>query len=173
METPGSKSEVSWTWPKVTTADFLGALDAAAEAADCRAVLAIDALNERHGIALWESRLPGFIRLVQKFPRLALVLTVRSTYFRFLPTERPGARCSPRLRRPRRRRSKGLPRPTWHRATQLSEPGEGVREPAVPSNLLRVPRHRGPQAASQGHGRRHSHLRLLPNGGWRTRSRGS
>jgi len=70
---------------QVTNADFLGALDAAAEAADCRAVLAIDALNERHGIALWETRLPGFIRLVQKFPRLALVLTVRSTYYRFLP----------------------------------------------------------------------------------------
>ncbi len=69
----------------VTTADFLGALDAAAEAADCRAVLAIDALNERHGIPLWETRLPGFIRLVQNFPRLALVLTVRSTYLRFLP----------------------------------------------------------------------------------------
>ena len=70
---------------EVTNADFLGALDAAAEAADCRAVLAIDALNERHGIALWETRLPGFMRLVQKFPRLALVLTVRSTYYRFLP----------------------------------------------------------------------------------------
>ena len=70
---------------QVTTADFLGALDAAAEAADCRAVLAIDALNERQGIALWEPRLPGFIRLVQKFPRLALVLTVRSTYLHFLP----------------------------------------------------------------------------------------
>lgn len=70
---------------QATTADFLGALDAAAEAADCRAVLAIDALNERHGIALWETRLPGFIRQVQTYPRLALVLTVRSTYFRFLP----------------------------------------------------------------------------------------
>jgi hypothetical protein len=70
---------------QVSNADFLGALDAAAEAADCRAVLAIDALNERHGIALWETRLSGFIRLVQKFPRLALVLTIRSTYFRFLP----------------------------------------------------------------------------------------
>ncbi|MDY0976118.1 hypothetical protein SOM61_14185 [Massilia sp. CFBP9012] len=70
---------------QVTNDNFLGALDAAAEAADCRAVLAIDALNERHGIALWETRLPGFIRLVQKFPRLALVLTIRSTYFRFLP----------------------------------------------------------------------------------------
>lgn len=72
---------------QVTTANFLGALDAAAEAAGCRAVLAIDALNERHGIALWETRLPGFIRLLQTFPRLAVVLTVRSTYFRFLPLQ--------------------------------------------------------------------------------------
>jgi len=70
---------------QVTDADFLGALDAAAEASECRAVLAVDALNERHGIALWETRLPGFILLVQSFPRLALVLTIRSTYFRFLP----------------------------------------------------------------------------------------
>ena len=70
---------------QVTNADFLGALDAAAEAADCRAVLAIDALNERNGIALWETRLPGFVRRVQKLPRLALVLSVRSTYFGFLP----------------------------------------------------------------------------------------
>lgn len=75
---------------QITTADFLGALDAAAEAADCRAVLAIDALNERHGIALWETRLPGFIRLMQTFPRLALVLTVRSTYFHFLPLKTLG-----------------------------------------------------------------------------------
>jgi len=70
---------------QVTNADFLGALDAAAEAADCRAVLAIDALNERHGIALWETRLLGFIHQIQKFPRLALVLTIRSTYLPFLP----------------------------------------------------------------------------------------
>lgn len=70
---------------QVTTGDFLGALDAAAEAAGSRAVLAVDALNERHGIALWEQRLLGFISHVQRFPRLALVLTVRSTYLHFLP----------------------------------------------------------------------------------------
>lgn len=69
----------------ISNASFLGALDAAAEAAGSRAVLAIDALNERHGVALWETRLPGFIRLVKNFPRLALVLTIRSTYFHFLP----------------------------------------------------------------------------------------
>lgn len=71
--------------PQVTTDQFLGALDAAGEAANCRAVIAVDALNERHGIALWGTRLQGFVALVRKFPRVALVLTVRSTYIRLLP----------------------------------------------------------------------------------------
>lgn len=70
-----------------SSSEFLGALDAAAEAADSRAVLAVDALNEKHGIALWETRLPGFVALVQTFPRLALVLTVRKTYVHFLPLD--------------------------------------------------------------------------------------
>ncbi|ALK29028.1 hypothetical protein Bpla01_10570 [Burkholderia plantarii] len=72
---------------QITTHEFLGALDGAAEAAGSRAVLAVDALNERHGIALWETRLQGFVALVQTFPRLALILTVRNTYMHFLPLE--------------------------------------------------------------------------------------
>lgn len=70
---------------QVSTNEFLGALDAAAEAAGCRAVLAIDALNERHGIDLWETRLQGFVAHMQRFPRLALILTVRDTYLHYLP----------------------------------------------------------------------------------------
>lgn len=70
---------------QVTTDEFLGALDAAAEAAGCRAVLAVDALNERHGIALWGTRLQGFVALVRNFPRVALALTVRKTYVHLLP----------------------------------------------------------------------------------------
>ncbi|MEL7937749.1 hypothetical protein [Pseudomonas delhiensis] len=69
----------------VTTDRFLGALDAAAEAASCRAVIAVDALNERHGIPLWDTRLQGFVALVRKFPRVTLALTVRSTYVHLLP----------------------------------------------------------------------------------------
>ena len=65
--------------------EFLGALDAAAEAASCRTVLAIDALNEKYGIDLWESRLQGFVAQMQRFPHLALVVTVRDTYLRYLP----------------------------------------------------------------------------------------
>jgi hypothetical protein len=72
---------------QVNTNEFLGALDAAAEAAGCRSVLAIDALNERHGVDLWETRLQGFIAQIQRFPRLALVLTVRDTYLEYLPLE--------------------------------------------------------------------------------------
>jgi hypothetical protein len=72
---------------QVSTNEFLGALDAAAEAAGCRAVLAIDALNERHGVDLWETRLQGFVAEIQRFPRLGLVLTVRDTYLQYLPLE--------------------------------------------------------------------------------------
>lgn len=70
---------------QVSTNEFLGALDAAAEAVGCRAVLAVDALNEKHGVDLWETRLQGFVAHMQRFPRLALVLTVRDTYLNYLP----------------------------------------------------------------------------------------
>lgn len=69
----------------LSTEEFLGALDAAAEAAGCRAVIAIDALNERHGIQLWASRLPGFLATIERFPRVAVAMTVRSTYARHFP----------------------------------------------------------------------------------------
>lgn len=72
---------------QVSTNEFLGALDAAAEAAGCRSVLVIDALNERHGIDLWAQRLQGFVTQMQRFPRLALVLTVRDTYLPYLPLD--------------------------------------------------------------------------------------
>lgn len=72
---------------QVSTNEFLGALDAAAEAAGCRSVLAIDALNEKHGVDLWETRLQGFTAQIRRFPRLALVLTVRDTYLQYLPLE--------------------------------------------------------------------------------------
>ena len=59
---------------------FLGALDSAAEAAGVRALLCVDALNERHGIDVWPERLPAFIRDIESFARICLVLSCRSTY---------------------------------------------------------------------------------------------
>ena len=50
---------------------FLGALDAAAEAAGTRAVVCIDALNEHHGIDIWPDRLSAFVEAFRSFPASA------------------------------------------------------------------------------------------------------
>ncbi len=59
---------------------FLGALDAAGQAAGVRALLIIDALNERHGIELWREYLASLITEVKRYPHLALIVSCRSTY---------------------------------------------------------------------------------------------
>ena len=59
---------------------FLGALDAAAQAAGARALVCIDALNERHGLDVWPERLPGFLEEFRAFPRVCAVLSCRTTY---------------------------------------------------------------------------------------------
>ena len=59
---------------------FLGALDAAAEAAGTRAVISVDAINERHGLDLWPTRLAAFLAEVASYPRVAVALSCRTTY---------------------------------------------------------------------------------------------
>lgn len=66
---------------------FLGALDAAAEAADTRAIVCIDALNERNGVDIWPHRLAAFLKVADAFPRVTVVLSCRTTY---LPYVVPG-----------------------------------------------------------------------------------
>lgn len=69
---------------------FLGALDAAGQAAGVRALLIIDALNERHGIELWREYLASLITEVKRYPHLALIVSCRSTYLDFvIPTDSP------------------------------------------------------------------------------------
>ena len=59
---------------------FLGALDAAAQAGEARALVCIDALNERHGLDVWPERLPAFLEEFRAFPRVCAVLSCRSTF---------------------------------------------------------------------------------------------
>lgn len=66
------------------TNHFLAALDAAAEAAGVRALICIDALNERHGIDVWPCRLAAFLKEAKPFPRIAVALSCRSTYVNFV-----------------------------------------------------------------------------------------
>ena len=56
--------------------DFLGALDASAQALNSRAIIHVDALNERNGLSIWPHRLSGFLKEIEEFPYLAVVLSV-------------------------------------------------------------------------------------------------
>lgn len=59
---------------------FLGSMDAAAQAAEARALICIDALNERKGIDVWPHRLASFLKTVEAFPRVGVILSCRTTY---------------------------------------------------------------------------------------------
>ena len=60
--------------------EFVGALEAAAQASDCRALLIIDALNEGNGRKIWPPHLPAFLQRVKRSPWIGVVLSVRSSY---------------------------------------------------------------------------------------------
>lgn len=70
---------------------FLGMLDAAAQARGVRAIVAIDALNERAGLDLWPDRLPGFLSAFERFDHVSVVVSARSTYLTALGLDRPEA----------------------------------------------------------------------------------
>lgn len=59
---------------------FVGALEAAAQSADSRALLMIDAVNEGRGRDIWPSHLAAFLSRVQQSQWIATILSVRSTY---------------------------------------------------------------------------------------------
>lgn len=59
---------------------FLGALNAAGQAAGVRTLLMIDALNEKNGQSIWPERLAGLLHDVGRFEWISLVLSCRSTY---------------------------------------------------------------------------------------------
>ena len=59
---------------------FLGALEAAAQAADARALLIVDAINEGEGFAIWPDHLAAFLERVKRSPWISVVISVRSSY---------------------------------------------------------------------------------------------
>ncbi len=63
-----------------TADEFLGALNAAAEAQDSRALIFIDAINEGQGLDLWSRHLTGFLVKVRRWPRIGLALSCRTCY---------------------------------------------------------------------------------------------
>src|SRR6266508_670987 len=64
----------------IAAEEFVGALEAAAQAAGSRALLLIDAINEGAGRIVWPSHLAAFLVHLERSPWIAVVLTVRSSY---------------------------------------------------------------------------------------------
>jgi hypothetical protein len=63
-----------------TREEFLGALEAAAQAHHTRAVILIDALNEGQGKALWSQHLAGILLNISRSPWLGVAISVRTSY---------------------------------------------------------------------------------------------
>ena len=62
------------------TEEFVGALEAAAQAANRRALVLVDALNEGEGRNIWPAHLAAFLARLEQSPWIATLLAVRSTY---------------------------------------------------------------------------------------------
>jgi hypothetical protein len=60
--------------------EFVGALEAAAQAADSRALVLIDAMNEGAGRLLWPNHLAAFLAHLARSLWIGLVLVTRSSY---------------------------------------------------------------------------------------------
>lgn len=60
--------------------EFVGALEAAAQTTDSRALFMIDALNEGTGRTIWPSHLAAYLAQLERSPWISVVLTIRSSY---------------------------------------------------------------------------------------------
>jgi len=72
----------------LTSDRFVGALEAAAQTADCRALIVIDALNEGRGIDVWPDHIASFLTRVARSDWISVLLSVRSTYMDTVIPER-------------------------------------------------------------------------------------
>ena len=63
-----------------TAEEFVGALEAAAQAANCRALVIVDALNEGNGRDIWSHHLAAFLEPLAKSSWIGVLLAVRKNY---------------------------------------------------------------------------------------------
>lgn len=63
---------------------ILGALDAAAEAMGTRALVIVDAINERNGVAVWSERLAAFLAVADRFSHVVLLVSCRTTFVPYI-----------------------------------------------------------------------------------------
>ena len=72
---------------KVTAEQFVGALEAAAQVTDSRALVIIDALNEGNGRKIWLAHLSAFLDRLEKSEWIGVILAVRSGFEKVIPQD--------------------------------------------------------------------------------------
>lgn len=63
-----------------TRSEFLGALEASAQAANSKCLILVDALNEGEGKTLWKRTLAGILTTLAAYPWIGLAVSARSSY---------------------------------------------------------------------------------------------
>jgi hypothetical protein len=81
--------------PGLSAEEFVGALEAAAQAAGCRALVLIDAINEGSGRLIWPTHLAAFLAHLERSPWIGVLLSVRSSYEGIVVPEDVRARAVP------------------------------------------------------------------------------
>ena len=105
----------------------LGAIDAAGEASGSRALIVIDALNEGAHREDWDSYISSFLTDVAEYKHIAVLLSCRSTYLRYiLPDE--GVLHADRLVRIEHPGFRGHE----HRAAERYLSQQGISKPSSP-----------------------------------------
>ena len=94
-EAPWSQALQQLDLSSLSAEEFVGALEAAAQAAGSRALLMIDAINEGAGRNIWPSHLAAFLTPLKRSPWIGVVLSVRSSFERLvLPEDVPSRAAS-------------------------------------------------------------------------------
>lgn len=77
---PWAQIKERWDAERFSTEQVLGALSAAAEAANRRALILIDALNESGDAGKWRDNLGSLVKTILSYPCLAVAVSCRSDY---------------------------------------------------------------------------------------------
>ena len=79
-ESPWIQARAQLDVTDLSAEQFVGALEAAAQAADTRALFMVDAINEGEGHAIWPSHLVDLLTHLRASPWIGVVLSVRSPF---------------------------------------------------------------------------------------------
>ncbi len=103
----------------------LGAIDAAGEAANCRALIVIDAINEGPCREQWRDFLRGLLTDTSEFQNVSLLISCRSTYCRYILPDSVDESCLVQIHH---QGFQGFE----HRAAEKYLSGQGISKPSTP-----------------------------------------